>query len=192
MFGFAMENGEEGNKMLTLEREVRRLKVFAMISAMAWAVLILVAATKGKLKFDEISAERINIVESNGQIRMIFSNQERLPGPGNIVTGTFSRRVGLRSPGVLFYNDSGDESGALLFPSARTEGKYVAGGLLTFDKYGGDQVLGLDYEEENGRRVAGLRVWDQPDTSPADQRKNFEAARALPPGVEETSYGRKR
>lgn len=172
--------------MLALEREVRQLRIFAMISAIGWAVLILTAANKGKQRFDEINVERINIVEPNGQVKMILSNQERLPGPGNVVTGTFYKRAGLKTPGVLFYNEKGDESGGLLFPTsgaAYTE-KYAAGGLFTFDKYGGDQVLGLSYEEANGRRVAGFKVWDQPDVSSAEQKKNFEAARNLPPSVE--------
>ena len=171
--------------MRGIEREIRQMRIFATISAMGWAVLILTAATKGKQKFHEIDVERINIVEPGGQVKLVLSNQERLPGPGNIVTGKFYKRVGLKSPGVLFYNDKGDESGGLLFTSSSAApGKYVAGNLLTFDKYGGDQVLGLRYEEADGRRVAGFNVWDQPDVSPAEQRKNFEAARNLPQGME--------
>jgi hypothetical protein len=34
-----------------------------------------------------------------------------------------------------------------------------------FDQYKQDQTIGLQYSEQNGTRLAGLRVWDRPDYS---------------------------
>ncbi len=41
--------------------------------------------------------------------------------------GKTYERVGLKSPGILFYNDKGDESGGLRTASGETGGKYQAG-----------------------------------------------------------------
>ena len=32
-----------------------------------------------------------------------------------------------------------------------------------FDQYGQDQTVGITYDEQDGRRSAGLRVWDRPN-----------------------------
>ena len=40
-----------------------------------------------------------------------------------------------------------------------------ARGSLMFDQYTPDQTVGIQYSEANGRRMAGLRVWDRPDWS---------------------------
>uniref|UniRef100_Q020R9 Uncharacterized protein n=1 Tax=Solibacter usitatus (strain Ellin6076) TaxID=234267 RepID=Q020R9_SOLUE len=127
------------------------------------------APRDGKVKFGEINVERINIVERDGQIKMVISNRERFPDPGNVVTGKFQKRAGLRSPGITFYNEKGDECGGLIYTSKEeADGKYVAGSLLALDKYNGDQVMGMQYEESGSKRVVGLHVWDQPD---AEQKK---------------------
>ena len=126
------------------------------------------APRNGKQKFGEINVERINIVERDGQVKMVISNRERFPDPGNVVTGKFQKRAGLKSPGITFYNEKGDECGGLIYTSKEeADGKYVAGSLLALDKYNGDQVMGMQYEEAGNKRVVGLHVWDQPDAQQA-------------------------
>ena len=69
-----------------------------------------------------------------------------------------------------------------LWQQAGGDGKFDAGSLLTFDKYGGDQVLGLQFEQAGNKRTAGLHIWDQPDaTGPELEAKRAEA-RKLDPG----------
>ena len=114
------------------------------------------AAQTRNQKFDEIDVERINIVERDGKIKLVIANKERLPGP--VMGGKTYERVGLKSPGILFYNDKGDESGGLRTASTEGSGKYVAGGGLAFDKYDGDEVIGMRYNDENGSRTVGLRI----------------------------------
>ena len=169
-----------------LEKEVRFLKIYVVIGTLLGAVLVLTAFTRqsGKRKFEEVDVERVNIVEKDGQVKLVIANKARLPGPGNIVTGRFGQRTGLKLPGILFYNEKGDESGGFQYGSTEQDGKYSAASLLTFDKYDGDQVLGLQYEEVNGKRTAGFHVWDQPAASPAEQHKNYDEARKLKPGPE--------
>lgn len=152
-----------------LEREVRYLKIYAVLSSLAMAVLIFAAfrqAPPQKTKFTEIDAERINLVEANGKLDLVISNSERMPPP--IVAGKTFPRSG-RSPGMLFYNGKGDEDGGLGFGSRlAADGKYEASGQLMFDQYNNDQIVGIQYSDNNGSRTAGLRVWDRSDT-PLDQ-----------------------
>ena len=167
-----------------LEKQVRILKTYAVVATIICAVFVLAAFTtqSRKQKFEEIDVERINVVEKDGQVKMVISNKERFPGPGNIVTGKFGTRSGLKAPGILFYNEKGDECGGLIYVSNEQDGKYVAGTLLTFDKYNGDQVLGIKFEEANGKRTVGFNVWDQPDVTVDEQNKNWDEAQKLPPG----------
>lgn len=169
------------------ERHLRFLQVYATVATGLSVSLGLfgftaLAAQARNQRFDEIDVERINIVEKDGRIKLVIANKERLPGP--IMGGKTFQRVGLKSPGILFYNDKGDESGGLRTASTEGGGKYVAGGGLAFDKYDGDEVIGLRYNDDNGSRTVGLRILDQPDVPGEQQGKNFEEARKLPPGPE--------
>src|SRR5439155_27382618 len=62
-----------------LEKEVRFLKIYAVIATLACAVFFFTAFAiqSKKQKFEEIDVERINIVEKDGKLRMVISNQER-------------------------------------------------------------------------------------------------------------------
>ena len=58
-----------------LRRDVRWLKIYALCSTAAFAVLALTAfqrpnAASKKTKFDEIDVERINVVEKDGKLRL--------------------------------------------------------------------------------------------------------------------------
>ena len=89
-----------------LERDVRFLKIYAAIVTIVCAVLFLSAFTiQGKKqKFEEIDVERINIVEKDGKLRMVISNEAR-QHPG-IANGKVIERKGPRPPGMIFFNHS--------------------------------------------------------------------------------------
>jgi hypothetical protein len=74
-----------------LEREVKLLKTYVLLTTVAWGVLALTAFAPAarKQQFEEIDVQRINVVEKDGQIKMVLSNKERFPDPGNVVTGNF-------------------------------------------------------------------------------------------------------
>ena len=170
-----------------LVREVRFLKVYAAVLTLFLGILALAAFAPSdrKQKFDEIDVGRINIVEKDGQIKMVISNRERFPDPGNVVTGKFQKRAGIQSPGITFYNERGDECGGLIYTSKEgPDGKYLSGSMLALDKYKGDQVMGMQYEEADGRRIAALHIWDQPDVSPEEQKSKYNAAKPMSPGPE--------
>src|SRR5438270_3190235 len=112
-----------------------------------------------KPRFDEIDVERINIVAPNGSARLVISNAERAPDA--IINGKTYHRSGANQAGMIFYNDEGSEDGGLGFGGRRRDGHTTADGGLLFDQYGQDQTVGITYDEHDGRRSAGSRVWDR-------------------------------
>ncbi len=93
-------------------------------------------------------AERIDIVEEDGTTRLVISNSAR------------GRR---HSPGLIFYDDDGDECGGLTFGGRRIDEGHAAGAALMFDQFKQDQVVGISHNDTPGRRWAGLAVWDRPE-----------------------------
>ena len=143
-----------------LEREVRFLKIYAVAITLFCAVFFLsaFALQNQKQKFEEIDVERINIVEKDGKLRMVISNQAR-QHPG-IVNGKIIERKGPRPPGMIFFNHLGDEMGGLIYGDNGGNGHF---GSLTWDKVKGDQTIGFRHlESDNGTYQMGLEMWQQP------------------------------
>jgi hypothetical protein len=111
--------------------------------------------------FDEINVNRINIVEPNGRYRLVLANSARFPGL--FMEGREYRHHSRTGGGMLFFNDDGDEVGGLTYRS--NAGNRSASAGITFDQYKQDQTVSLLYQEGNGNRTAGMRVWDRPNYS---------------------------
>lgn len=142
-----------------IEKEVRFLKVYAIFATVACTVFLMTSfVNQGKnQKFEEIDVERINIVEKDGKLKMVISNQERQhPGISN---GKIIERDGPRAPGILFFNHLGDEMGGLAFGDNGENGHW---GSLTFDKVRGDQTIGFRHIEGEEGYSAALEMWQQP------------------------------
>ena len=152
-------NAETKRDSAEADRDARFLKGAALGLTVLLAA-VSVAATTQQPRFEELSAERINIVEPNGTPRLILYNSSHTPGA--ILYGKDHPHPN-RSPhaGMLYFNDEGTENG----------------GSLTFDQFDQDQVVSL---------VGGLRVWDQPYTPIAQLLERVQAARAKPEGPERT------
>lgn len=152
----------ESNAMETkLEKEVRFLKIYAVVATLVGAVFFLTAFSlqNKNQKFAEIDVERINIVEQDGKLRMVISNQER-QHPG-IVNGKIIERKFPRPPGMIFFNHLGDEMGGLIFGDNGGNGHF---GSLTWDKVRNDQTMGFRHlESDNGTYQTGLEMWQQPN-----------------------------
>ena len=161
-----------------LEKEIRFLKAYAIVGTLLGAVLFLAAFTsqKGNQKFGEIDVERINIVEKDGKLRMVISNEERQhPGISN---GKPIKRSGPRPPGIIFFNHLGDEMGGLIFGDNGGNGHF---GSLTFDKVKNDQAIAFRYlESDNGTYQTGLELWQRPNLPSDVASAKYEAASKLP------------
>jgi len=159
-----------------LEKEVRFLKIYAVASTLVFSLLLITTfKTENKKKFQEIDVERINIVEKDGSLKMVISNQER-QHPG-IANGKIIKRETPRPPGMLFFNQVGDEMGGLVFGD---NGENAHWGGLTFDKFGGDQTMGFRYlESGNGSYSAGLQMWQQPKITGEEMLEKIDSVRKI-------------
>jgi hypothetical protein len=141
-----------------LEKEVRFLKIYAGVATLVCAIFLLSAFAyqNKKQKFEEIDVERINVVEKDGKLKMVISNKERQTPV--IVDGKTFQQEGGRSPGMIFFNEKGDEIGGLIFAGNTGEGQQNS---LTFDKFRGDQTIALQHREDSkGDYFAGLSFND--------------------------------
>jgi len=103
-------------QLAKIQKEIVWLKWYAGILTSLIIMAGLLAFTNPSIThFKEISAERINILENNGQLRMVISNKSR--SPENLAYGKpFTPPIpGGNRPGLIFYNDEGTENGGLVF-----------------------------------------------------------------------------
>jgi hypothetical protein len=152
-----------------IRRELRLLKGYAVVVTVFLATLSLAAFRQSaqKTRFTEIDVERINVVEPDGKLRMVISNQPRSIGP--IYKGKPFGYSGGTRPGIIFFNDEGTENGGLGFSGhRRPDGTYVAQSGFSFDQFDQDQILYFQYEDNNGQRRAGYTVADRVDANVAN------------------------
>ena len=147
-----------------IRRELRLLKGYAIVITALLGTVSLAAFRQAsqKQKFTEIDVERINVVEKDGKLRMVISNRDRSIGP--IYKGKpFGYKGGTR-PGIIFFNDEGTENGGLTFTGKREpDGTFHSSSGFSFDQFNQDQVVYLQYNDNNGRRNMGLTVADRAD-----------------------------
>ena len=169
-----------------IRREIRRQTRFVR----AWAIFMTVAAGslavaafgRGSLqtaRFTEIDVERINVVEPDGRLRMVLSNRPRSIGP--IYKGKPFGYAGGTRPGIIFFNDEGTENGGLTITGSRDSlGRYRASSSWSFDQFDQDQILTLQYVDNNGRRRTGLTVADRADRNIYDFVLQRDSINAMP------------
>jgi len=174
-----------------LRKEIHFLKIYAAaLTAMCIAGVICgFTWANEKMKFDEIDVGRINIVEKDGTVKMIISNKDRAPDA--IIGGRAYPRQGGNSPGIIFFNDKGDECGGLTFSGDDRSGSSRAGSVLLFDQLNNDQTVGIMYGESAGKRNAGLHVWDRSDTHITKLIEKLDTIRAMKDGPEKTEAMKK-
>jgi len=166
-----------------LRRSIRILQAYALVSSLILVFLAVAALGQpaGAQKFDEITVQRLNVVDANGTLRLVLANQDRMhPGVMDGVTMNRPRPVA----GLLFFNDEGDEVGGLTFSGQQRDGQRRAYGGVMFDQLKQDQTVGISYSEVNGQRTAGLQVWDRSDLPLSDLIRKLNDANALPDAAE--------
>lgn len=169
--------------MNKIQRRLRFLEIYAIVSTVIFAALALTAFTKSREKFAEIDVERLNVRERNGQLVMVVANSERMPDP--IINGKAWKTE--RPAGLLFYNGIGDEDGGLVFGAVEGKGQYGAYSGLSFDKYKQAQAVALVYNDHNGKYQAGLRVWDRPEVPLSEILSKREEVEKMPAGDAKTA-----
>jgi hypothetical protein len=162
----------------SIRRHLRLLHAYVVTTLLVFVVLT-VSAFRQPAKpqnLGEITAERINIVDADGTLRLVISNKERMH-PGIIGGKTIKRERPYA--GLIFFNDQGDEAGGLTLRGREKDGQRVASAGIMFDQLGQDQTIGFDYAEDNGRRTAAFKVWDRPDVPLSDLVEQLNAANTI-------------
>jgi hypothetical protein len=148
------------NKLL---KELRLLKLYSLTLTVVLLLFIIYSFTgkNSKPHFEEIDVERINIVEKDGKLKMVISNQQR-QHPGMINGKEIPKRS--RPAGIIFFNSAGDECGGLVYDGDAKEASMV----YSIDQFRNDQVMQLNYEEDHSgpqhKRAYGLKLWDRPES----------------------------
>lgn len=139
----------------------RALIAYSCILSTALAVVLLAGARSTPATKEDLTVQRINVVEPNGTLRMVISNHAKLPG---IISHGKEQAFERPQAGMIFYNDEGSENGGLIFGGRRNEkGEVVdSGGSLSFDKYDANQIVQLIGVDDKEDRFSGLVVSDSP------------------------------
>ena len=164
----------------TLRRQLRILQAYAAVTFVIAAFLSIAAFTQQPTtqRIDELTVQRLNVVDANGTLRFVLSNKDRMhPGVMDGVTINRPRPVA----GMLFFNDEGDEVGGLTYTGSDDNGRRANAGIM-FDQLKQDQTIGISYSENNGQRTAGLQVWDRSEQPLSDLIRALNEANALPEG----------
>ena len=140
-----------------------------ILTCMLVFILLTGTTLSRKASFDEITVQRINVVEPDSTVRMIISNHARLPG---IIVRGEERPYDRPQAGMIFYNDEGSETGGLVFGGYKNaDGEVVSsGGSLSFDRYEANQVVQLAGVDDSEDRFAGLVVADSPSGTEVHRR----------------------
>ena len=165
---------------ITIRRQLRILQVYAAMSLALVAFMSVTAFTQqsSTQRIDELTVQRLNVVDANGTLRFVLSNKDRMhPGVMDGVTINRPRPVA----GMLFFNDEGDEVGGLTYTGSDDNGRRATAGIM-FDQLKQDQTVGISYSEANGQRSAGLQVWDRSEEPLSNLIRALNDANALPEG----------
>lgn len=142
-----------------MKHETLILKIYSITLTALLLFLLLsdLAPGKSNQKFEEITVERVNIVEPDGKLKMVLSNKAR-QHPGMVNGENFPDRM--REPGILFFNEEQDEIGGLSYYGNKEVGGNQM--FLSFDQYKNDQVMHLaHYSDKSGDNRYGLQLWDR-------------------------------
>lgn len=164
-----------------------------MAAALSAVFLMTAAKDNTRASFDEITVGRINIVEPDGQKRLIISNRAQFPGA--FEQGKEIARPDRRDfAGMLFLDEEGNENGGFIQKGKmNADGKIRAGLSLTFDRYRQDQALQLLHTNDERGAASSLTINDVPfyqNSSLSNIDTYVNAANSLPE-AEQDAYWKK-
>lgn len=116
--------------MKKLKRELVFLRVFA--ACVVGGIFLSMSAFKSNenRKFESIDVERINIIESDGTVKMVITNAAHFPTKGDSINNTVYHQRKKRA-GMLFFTEDGKECGGLIYDGSTNENGHSAGLSLT-------------------------------------------------------------
>jgi hypothetical protein len=148
-----------------IRREMRLLRYYALgMTVLAGAFLLgAVDEMRQKASFDTLTVHRVDVVDREGKLAMIITDHDDFPPP--IVNGKAMHRMGgADSNGIVFYNQQGDEQGALDWAGRiAADGSYTSSNTLSYDSVTTDQMLQVDDGNVNGKTFAFMIGWNRPN-----------------------------
>jgi hypothetical protein len=162
------------------------LAAYSTVLTVGATVALLTGFTAGNTnaRFDTITVQRINVVEPDGTLRLVVSNNRHVPGI--IIKGheypDFTGRKGNTDAGLLFYDAEGTESGGLTFGGRKdAQGNIRRFGHLSFDRYGQDQMFSIDAVDYGTAYGSSIRMNDVPGWPMEEYLQLLERIQDLPP-----------
>lgn len=144
-------------------------------------------------RFDTITVQRINVVEPDGKVRMVLTNNNRIPGL--IINGHEYADYGNRKPttaaGILFYDAQATESGGLTFGGREDEQGHISRfGHFSFDRYNQDQMLTISAADDGTNHRAEIKFIDQPSWPIQEYLDLLDSIQNLPPDEQEAAVAK--
>ncbi len=138
--------------------------------------------------FDTITVQRINVVEPDGTMRMVLTNNNRIPGL--IINGheyaDYGNRKASTAAGMLFYDAQATESGGLTFGGQKdAQGRISRFGHFSFDRYNQDQMLTISAADDGTNHRAEIKMIDQPNWPIEEYLDLLDSIQQLPPAEQE-------
>jgi hypothetical protein len=164
--------------MMDNTKTLRLLQVWVgVLTLLVLALLLGLGYLLHRQQSRELTTERINIVEPDGQLKMVISGTQR-QHPGLVAGRPLPVRE--RGAGLTFFNEAGDECGGLLYNGNQREASMV----YSIDQFRNDQLMQLQYSQRAGAsqivRSYGLKLWDRNDDFPLAQELAYlDSLRAL-------------
>ena len=140
--------------------------------------------------FDTLTVQRLNVVEPDGTLRVVLTNNNRIPGI--IFKGYEYPDVGNRksttAAGMLFYDAQATESGGLTFGGRKdSDGSITRWGHLSFDRYNQDQMFTIDASDDGSNNASSVKMIDQPSWSIKELLDLLVSIQNLPPDQQQAA-----
>jgi len=161
---------------MNIQKEIKILRAFTALSIGA-ALFVTLSGFKSEknTRLETLDVERINIVESDGTVKMIITNVERFPTGTEKVNGDTLNERRKKRAGMLYFNEEGTEAGGFIYDGQKNADGHSAGMSLTFDQYNGDQVMQIlttDVKRAEKRHIkSGLMFSDRAEHETQDSAK---------------------
>lgn len=142
--------------------------------ALAGLTILAPLATFASMQGDDVQevvrAERLEIVEGDGQLAFVMGNSKR-PGAGyfegqKMFSDGEERRQG--GPSMIYYDSQGDEVGGMGFTTEEAEDGFHTIRQLSLDAYRQDQTVVLKHFQSEEGSISGMYINDRPTESLVD------------------------
>ena len=146
-----------------VRREMLFLRCYALgVTVIGGAMFLAGASQQTRTQFDRIVVHRIDVVDRSGKLAIVLTDHDDFPAP--IMNGKpVHRASGLDENGIVFYNQDGNEQGALIWDGrVRTKDGAQSANSLTFDTADSDQLVQLSDSTNGGKHAAGFFASDRP------------------------------